>query len=343
MRRHIRAILAAAAILAIPMAAQANDLPIVPQAADQPRPAGTRAKLRVLDWAGMRAAVSYTFDDAQPSQSEHLDELLATGAPMTEYIVSSAMQTAPDFVSSWRKAGKAGWELGNHTGHHCPFGQACGGLARFDAASDIDAAERVITGTLKAPGVWTLAYPFGDTRWREATEPRVFLARGVQPGSVAPHGGDRYNLPVFPVAQGQVARDFDQGVDSARAQRHWLIFMFHSLRPTKADWFAGVETSDVVANVRRTQGLRDVWIGTLADVGAYWVGQQIVEAAVAKADNPDTPQTWRWAVPAHFPPGRMLRVRVDGGTLSQGGQDLPWDAHGFYTVALDAGELSWRP
>jgi hypothetical protein len=165
----------------------------------------------------------------------------------------------------------------------------------------------------------------------------------VQPGSVAPHGGDRYNLPVFPVAQGQVARDFDQGVDSARAQRHWLIFMFHSLRPTKADWFAGVETSDVVANVRRTQGLRDVWIGTLADVGAYWLGQQIVEAAVAKAANPDTPQTWRWAVPAHFPPGRMLRVRVDGGTLSQGGQDLPWDARGFYTVALDAGELSWRP
>jgi peptidoglycan/xylan/chitin deacetylase (PgdA/CDA1 family) len=186
MRRHIRAILAAAAILAIPMAAQANDLPTLPQAADQPRPAGTRAKLRVLDWAGMRAAVSYTFDDAQPSQSEHLDELLATGAPMTEYIVSSAMQTAPDFVSSWRKAGKAGWELGNHTGHHCPFGQACGGLARFDAASDIDAAERVITGTLKAPGVWTLAYPFGDTRWREATEPRVFLARGCSRAASRP-------------------------------------------------------------------------------------------------------------------------------------------------------------
>jgi hypothetical protein len=260
---------------------------------------------------------------------------------MTEYIVSSAMQTAPDFVSSWRKAGKAGWELGNHTGHHCPFGQACGGLARFDAASDIDAAERVITGTLSAGGV-----DAGLSVWRHPLARGDRTARvpgaGVQPGSVAPHGGDRYNLPVFPVAQGQVARDFDQGVDSARAQRHWLIFMFHSLRPTKADWFAGVETSDVVANVRRTQGLRDVWIGTLADVGA-WLGRQIVEAAVAKAANPDTPQTWRWAVPAHFPPGRMLRVRVDGGTLSQGGQDLPWDARGFYTVALDAGELSWRP
>ncbi|HEY2405876.1 MAG TPA: polysaccharide deacetylase, partial [Polyangiaceae bacterium] len=51
--------------------------------------------------------------------------------------------------------------------------------------------------------------------------------------------------------------------------------------------------------------------------------------------------SWHWQLPAHFPPGRSLRVAVDGGTLSQNGRPLVWDAHGYYEIALDAGSLHW--
>ena len=52
---------------------------------------------------------------------------------------------------------------------------------------------------------------------------------------------------------------------------------------------------------------------------------------------------WTWTLPAHFPPGRYLRVKVDGGTLTQASAPLPWDEHGYYEVALDAGTLTLSP
>ena len=38
-----------------------------------------------------------------------------------------------------------------------------------------------------------------------------------------------------------------------------------------------------------------------------------------------------------------MRVTVAGGTLLQSGVALEWDAHGYYEVALDSGELIWTP
>jgi hypothetical protein len=48
-------------------------------------------------------------------------------------------------------------------------------------------------------------------------------------------------------------------------------------------------------------------------------------------------------LPPNFPPGKYLRVTVDGGTLTQHGVSLPWVTHGYYEVALDAGSLTWSP
>jgi hypothetical protein len=36
-------------------------------------------------------------------------------------------------------------------------------------------------------------------------------------------------------------------------------------------------------------------------------------------------------------------VKVDGGTLKQGGTALAWDSHGYYEVALDAGSPTLSP
>ena len=48
-------------------------------------------------------------------------------------------------------------------------------------------------------------------------------------------------------------------------------------------------------------------------------------------------------MPDHFPPGKYLRVTVAEGTLTQGGQTLTWDDHGYYEIALDAGSVTLGP
>ena len=90
-----------------------------------------------------------------------------------------------------------------------------------------------------------------------------------------------------------------------------------------------------------TKSLEDVWIDTVANTGAYWLGQKVFSAVAPKSDGKD--QTWTWTLPAHFPTGKYLRVTVYGGTLTQGGAALPWVTHGYYEVALDAGSLTWSP
>jgi hypothetical protein len=54
-------------------------------------------------------------------------------------------------------------------------------------------------------------------------------------------------------------------------------------------------------------------------------------------------KTWTWKLPANFPPGKFLRVTVPGGTLKQNGATLPWDPHGYYEIALDAGSVTVSP
>jgi hypothetical protein len=82
-----------------------------------------------------------------------------------------------------------------------------------------------------------------------------------------------------------------------------------------------------------------MWIDSVVNIGAYWRGQQLLQAATPGTGGGVT--TWRWTLPPNFPAGRKLRVVVDGGTLTQNGMPLSWDRHGYYEVALDAQSLSW--
>src|SRR5437867_2466851 len=65
--------------------------------------------------AGKRAAVSLTFDDARPSQSEALRILDAHGVKGTFYI---SLAAAEQNIEIWRSAVAGGHEIGNHTMSH---------------------------------------------------------------------------------------------------------------------------------------------------------------------------------------------------------------------------------
>jgi hypothetical protein len=67
---------------AAPVAMGPHGLPI-PPAATTDQPGGSPANLTILDWAGLRSAVSWTFDDAQPSQIGHYYEIALDAKELT--------------------------------------------------------------------------------------------------------------------------------------------------------------------------------------------------------------------------------------------------------------------
>ena len=316
-------------------------LPVPPGVSDLPAPSGDAPNLRVLPWAGFQAAVSYTFDDSQPSQIEHWPALAATGARMTFYVNSSGKGNA-GYASTWLDAIAQGHEIGNHTVNHChaTLADCSGALGSLD--EEIDACSRHIIDDLGQPSVWTFAYPFGDLGYQSQASSRFLLARGVASGTIGPKDATSpFNLPTIPAAGGEATSVFTGHIDTASKQGRWLIFLFHSILPTAQNWYAGVDIASITGSVEHAKALENVWIDSVAAIGAYWLGQRAFEASTPVTDGDGT--TWTWELPAYFPEGRRLRVAVDGGTLSQGGQPLAWDGHGYYEVELDARTLTWTP
>jgi hypothetical protein len=120
-----------------------------------------------------------------------------------------------------------------------------------------------------------------------------------------------------------------------------MIHLFHTLLPTDKNWGLGQNITAVTGNMAYAKSLGTVWVDSVVNIGAYWRGQQLLQAATPSTSGGVT--TWRWTLPANFPPGRKLRVVVDGGSLWQNGAQLPWDRRGYYEVSLDAQSLNWTP
>jgi hypothetical protein len=319
--------------------------PAPPGPGNVPAPSGSAANLKVLPWAGFQGAVTYTFDDSQPSQADHIAELHATGVPVTYYITTVNNRYA-NYDTIWKDAGARGHELGNHTVNHCYANLTClaGVTALPTIADELDQCTDYMKTKLAASGPYTMAYPFGDAGYAAEAKKRFFLGRSAGPGTTggmiaAGDSTDPFALPVIAAMGGEAASKFSGDVDAARMQRKWVIFLFHSILPDAQNWYAGVDISAVTGSIAHAKMLPDVWIDTLANVGAYWLGQKTLQAATPTMAAGST--TWQWTLPDHFPPGRILRVTVDGGTLKQNATTLAWDGHGYYEVSLDASTLTW--
>jgi peptidoglycan/xylan/chitin deacetylase (PgdA/CDA1 family) len=317
-----------------------SGLPVPPGASDLPPPSGTPGNLRVVDWAGFRSALTYTFDDAQPSQIEHYADLQATGARMTFFVTSANSGATANFDATFTQAARDGHEIGNHTVHHCQanlMGCATGSATSID--SELDDCTSYITGHFGQAAVWTAASPYGDTGYDLPDADRFFLNRGVFSGFIAPRDStDPFNLPCHAAVAAETVDSFNSTIDASHTAGRWVIMLIHTILPSAANWYAPIDISVVTGSVAYAQSLGDVWIDSMVNVGAYWRAQKIVSAGTPATSS--ATQTWTWTLPAHFPAGKFLRITVDGGTPSQGGAPIPWDGHGYYEIALDAGALS---
>lgn len=310
------------------------------------KPAGAAGGLTVLNWAGFTSAVSWTFDDSQPSQIAHYAELAAVGIPMTFYI-STGNSSESGYDATFSQAVTDGSEVGNHTVHHCQANlTGCSfGAADATLAPELDDCTSYITQHYPAQGgVWTAASPFGDTGYDSLDTTRFLVNRGVAGGTVGAGMGDStdpFNLPIYLAQPNDTAAKFSMQIDSAHAAGRWLILLVHTITPTDQNWYNPVAITDVTGGMTYGQSLPDVWNDSVVHVAAYWQAQKMFQALMPSTSGGST--TWTWTAPASFPPGRYLRVSVSGGTLSQGSTTLVWDDHGYYEVSLDAGTLTLSP
>jgi peptidoglycan/xylan/chitin deacetylase (PgdA/CDA1 family) len=316
-----------------------------PSAASLPRPTAEPGGVAVLDWAGFKSALTYSFDDGQPSQIEHYRELEAAGVPLTFYISEGWSGSSPDFVATWSQAAKEGHELGNHTVHHSHSGledSGTGGTPLADQELEIAQNAKYLSAVLGQKEVWSMASPYGDMGWSRYARAFYLFNRGVGLGKIAPRDrSDPLNLPVYMAKGGEREQDLDRRIDAARAEGKWLVFLFHSLLPTSQAWYAPVEIGSVTGSIRHARASGEVWIDALYKIAAYWLGQKIFEENEALASGKDL--VWTWKLPEHFPSGSYLRVVAGGGTLSQGGKTLAPDPRGFYELSLDSGSLTLSP
>ena len=199
--------------------------PFPPGPGDVPAPAGTPGNLKVLDWAGFKSAVSYTFDDAQPSQIEHYADLQATG--VRHHLLHHEQQQHRH--RRLRRDLHAGGEGRPRDGqpHRAPLPRQSraaaatpsGAPASVDA--ELDDCNSYIASHFGQSAVWTAASPYGDTGWDAADMARFFLNRGVGSGTVAPDDNtDPFNLPCHAAVEGETVamlQHRDRRRPSARA------------------------------------------------------------------------------------------------------------------------------
>ncbi len=296
------------------------------------RPTGAAGNLQVLDWAGFKGAVSYTLDDCTPSQVSLIDDLMGLGVPLTFYLQTNQGSACDTIGNKALEAG--GHELGNHTHSHEQNAGTAGG--------DTDQATQYIKDKFGVTPL-TMAAPFGnDGVYAPVAQERFFINRGVGGGLMMPlDNTNRFNLKGPAPNSDADANTMKGYVDGARDSGGWQVLTLHGFTD-HADWaYNPFPFDSLKQSVEHAKALGDVWVGTVADIGAYWWGQKLLNDATPTSSGDD--QVWTWALPDHFPPGRYLRVTVDGGTLSQDGEALPWNAHGYYEVSLDAASLTLSP
>jgi hypothetical protein len=292
------------------------------------RPSGTAGNLKVVPWAGFAGALSYSFDDATGSQTGNKAAMLALDAKFTFYLTPNAGGNPLDAM--YTEARDQGHELGNHTLSH----------AHNPPGSDAEEMQAWLMEKYQIVA-YTLAAPYGDTgTLNTIREQKFLLDRGVNGGTVGADGNTDWNqVPTAIPAQGAGESVFKGYADTAAGNK-WQTVCIHGFTTGGAGGFQPVDFNGWKAGVEYAQ-TKNVWLGSMMDVASYLIGGKAVSSATPAAEGGG--QKWTWTLKDTFPPDRYVRVTVDGGTLSQGGTALPWNEHGFYEVALDAGELTLTP
>jgi hypothetical protein len=270
--------------------------------------------MKVLDWAGFKGAVSFTFDDNRPSQMTNYSKLKASGAHFTWFVVGSWTPS-----SQYKATLADGQEIANHTYSH----NATGSL------SDLQQNETYITSNFGVTAN-SMAAPNCDQSWSTVAPSVLFQNRGPcgqTAGTVSPRDStSAFLLPAYLPNTNETSSTMIGSFTTGK----WRIFVVHGF-DGEASTYQPV-SSDEMAKTMTNAVTNGYWTETITNVGAYWQGQSKISASATT--------TATWSLPTHFPPNMCVRITTTGGTVTQKGAEVPWDDHGYYQISLDAGAVT---
>jgi len=274
----------------------------------------------VIDWAGFKGAASFTFDDGRPSQMDSYAALKATGARFTWFLIANSAG------SNYKTTIADGQEIGNHTQSH-PDASSNASLATQAQVTDAQTNLKKTYGV----DVHSMAAPNCLAAWKPYAAPaKLFQNRGpCGGGTLAPRDKnvDLLSLPAYMPPENAAA----SVITGQLAMGKWAIFVVHGFVNDNGATYHPVPIANMTAAM--SQAVKDgYWPETMTNVGAYFQGQMLIpETATTSAT---------WTLPANFPPNMCVRITTTGGTVTQKGQDIAWDSHGYYQISLDAGEVT---
>lgn len=305
-----------------------DNLSLKPSTTGVAKPSGAAGGLKVLDWAGFKGAVSYTFDDNNPSQVSQYSKLKATGAHFTFFVIASKVA-----AGSYKPFMTDGQEIANHSNTH-PGDTS-------NAANEIKTAQTSITSNFGAAPI-SMAAPNCAPGWQAGGKGVVFFNRGdcgANVAAISPRGNtDTFNIPAWLPSQstGGTGQNIKSPADSqaeligAHAAGKWRIFVIHGFDTQNGTYQPldiGATTAAMADGVAK-----GFWMETMSNVGAYWQGQKLIPESASTSAT--------WTLPAQFPKNMCVRITTTGGTVTQKGEAIPWDEHGYYQISLDAGEVT---
>jgi hypothetical protein len=176
----------------------------------------------------------------------------------------------------------------------------------------------------------SMAAPNCDQSWSTVAPNVLFQNRGPcgqSAGTVGPRDStSAFLLPAYLPNTNETSST----MISSFATGKWRIFVVHGF-DGEASTYQPV-SSDEMAKTMTNAVTNGYWTETITNIGAYWQGQKAISASATT--------TATWSLPAHFPKNMCVRITTTGGTVTQGGQSVPWDDHGYYQISLDAGSVT---
>jgi hypothetical protein len=298
------------------MTVKCDNLSLAPSASGMAQPTGAAGGLKVLDWAGFKGAASFTFDDNTPSQIPNYNALKASGGHFTWFLIASSAS-----ATNYKPTMADGQEIANHTQTH----------PQSASATEVSNAQTTLK-TNFGVDVHSMAAPNCADAWKQYAAPaKLFQNRGPC-GSVAAVGPrdstDPFLLPAYLPPEGADQANLSGQISAGK----WRIYVIHGF-----DSQNGTYQPVPIASVSgaMAQAVKDgYWVEGFSNIGAYWQGQKLIPTTATTSAT--------WTLPANFPPNMCVRITTTGGTVTQKGQAIAWDSHGYYQISLDAGEVTLK-
>lgn len=298
-----------------------DNLALAPNQNGVAQPSGAVGGLKVLDWAGFKGAASFTFDDNTPSQMDNYAQLKATGGRFTWFVVGNFLGSNAAEIARFKATQADGMEVANHTFSH----QSAGSLA------DLMQNQNYIN-TNFGVNANSMAAPNCAAAWATVAPNLLFQNRGPcgAPINTIRAGAADNTSPFAIPAYLPAANEAAATMSGALVDGQWRVYVIHGF-DNRNGTFQPIPIANVTGAIS-TAVSRGYWVEGMSNIGAYWQGQKLISAAATTSAT--------WTKPARFPANMCLRITTTGGTVTQKGQVIPWDPHGYYQIGLDAGEVT---